>query len=170
MESKPLIIGFFGGPGIGKSVLAAETFVELKKQGKSVELVTEVAKEFTWQGRFKCLSNQFVVSANQHNREYSLYGHVDIIVTDGPILLGLAYNKNSLHFENFILEEFKSQNNLNFLLKRKHKYQTFGRKESEIEAIKIDGKIKDLLDKHGIDYHEIVADESAAEKILELIK
>ena len=44
-----MIINIFGGPGVGKSTVAADLFVIMKKEGYSVELVTEYAKELTYE-------------------------------------------------------------------------------------------------------------------------
>lgn len=47
---KPLVINLFGAPGAGKSTGAAIVFAELKKRGVNAELVTEFAKDKTWEG------------------------------------------------------------------------------------------------------------------------
>ena len=39
---------FVGGPGSGKSTISAEVFVELKKRGANVELVTEWIRQDLW--------------------------------------------------------------------------------------------------------------------------
>ena len=43
-----IIINMISGPGSGKSVLAAELFVEMKKQGYNVEFLQEYAKKLVW--------------------------------------------------------------------------------------------------------------------------
>ena len=41
---KTLVINLIGGPGCGKSTIAAELFSRLKKMGVTCELVTEYIK------------------------------------------------------------------------------------------------------------------------------
>jgi hypothetical protein len=85
-------INIYAAPGSGKSTVAAEIFVQLKKaQGLSVELVTEVAKDFVWEGREKTLENQPYVDMKQYRNLKRLQGKVDFVVTDSPILKGIIY-------------------------------------------------------------------------------
>lgn len=44
-----LIVNLFGAPGAGKSTLAAYVFAKLKMAGVNAELVTEFAKDKTWE-------------------------------------------------------------------------------------------------------------------------
>ena len=46
-----------GAPGAGKSTLAAYTFAKLKMMNVNCELVTEFAKDKTWEKNFTVLSN-----------------------------------------------------------------------------------------------------------------
>lgn len=170
MREKPLIVNMLAGPCGCKSTIASELFAKMKWAKLHVELVSEIAKEYVWENNMVCLSNQFLISGQQHNREHRLIGKTDYVVTDCPLILGLVYYNKSKHFENFLVEEYKSQNNLNILLKRVGSYTSVGRMQTEEEAIILDTKIKELLDKHGIEYVEIDADESASNKMLELIR
>ena len=45
------IVNLFGGPGTGKSICAAQIFVDLKFKNKNVELITEYTKDATWEKR-----------------------------------------------------------------------------------------------------------------------
>lgn len=45
------VINLFGGPGIGKSTLAAGLFEHMKIAGFNVELVNEYAKDMVWEQR-----------------------------------------------------------------------------------------------------------------------
>src|SRR5262245_20723095 len=60
-----LTVNLFGGPGCGKSTNAALVFGKLKNDGINVELVTEFAKELTWEGRSGALRFQPYVTAKQ---------------------------------------------------------------------------------------------------------
>ena len=43
-------INIYGGPGVGKSTLAASIFAFMKKRGDNVELVQEFVKQFAYLG------------------------------------------------------------------------------------------------------------------------
>jgi len=52
-----ICVNLFGAPGSGKSTCAAYTFAKLKMLGVNCELVTEFAKDKTWEKNFTVLSN-----------------------------------------------------------------------------------------------------------------
>jgi adenylate kinase family enzyme len=177
-----IIINLFGGPGSGKSTTAAGLFHKLKLIGVKTELVTEVAKDLTWEQRYKTLENQFYVTAKQHHKiwrvlkYYEDHGiHDSIIITDSPIILGLLYNKNNSYsyqfFNNFVLTEFIQISpfqtmNLNVFLERVKKYDKHGRNQTEEEARRIDDDIYDLLSYYDFDFIEIPGDENAPNEII----
>ena len=88
---KTLIVNFYGGPGSGKSTMAARIFAELKDLGINCEIATEYAKDVTWQKGYHVLGNQLYIFAKQQHRIWRLDGQVDVIVTDAPILNSLVY-------------------------------------------------------------------------------
>jgi hypothetical protein len=51
--------------------------------------------------------------------------------------------------------EFERFNNINFFIERKKEYAEYGRNESREEALMVDNKIKDYLDKQNIKYISI---------------
>ena len=59
--------------------------------GVNTELVTEFAKDLTWEERKDALKNQLYVSGNQAFRLSRLNGKVDVVITDSPLPLGLFY-------------------------------------------------------------------------------
>ena len=151
----------FGGPGTGKSTLAAAVFAKMKKKGYSVELVTEFAKDLVWENRTDTLAIQPYVSMKQFRNLARVKGKVDFVVTDSPLL------KDSVYANIFTPELPESYHSLlgtlhrnlgprvNFLLKRKHKYDTVGRYQSEDEAKKIDDSIRYALITYNEAYIEI---------------
>lgn len=150
------IVNLYGGPGTGKSTLAALVFARLKMDGKSVELVTEFAKDLVWEGRSFTLENQLYVLAKQHHRIHRLMGKVEYIVTDSPILLSIIYAKDATRlFEQFILELNSRMDTRNFLLQRADRpYDSAGRNQTLEEAIEIDKDIEALLYQNSIDWCE----------------
>ncbi len=137
-----LIINFYGGPGSGKSTMAARVFAELKERKHNAELVTEFAKDLTWQESFGVLDNQLYVFAKQYHRLWRLKDKVDIVVTDSPLVFSLVYGKTSDTFKQLVKEEFNKFDNINIFLQRVKEYQPKGRSQTEEEAKLIDGVIK----------------------------
>ena len=160
------IINFFGGPGIGKSTQASGLFTEMKKHHMSVEYTYEFPKEVAWEGNVSQLKDQFFITANQHRNISRLYGKVDYIIVDSPIVLGCFYEQRygegypASHYSmsglsNFLWGLFKQYNNINILLKRNDEtYDTNGRLQDLQEAIEIDNDIKETLDVNSIPYCE----------------
>ena len=143
------IINFFAGPGTGKSTTAAGLFHKMKMDGENVELVTEYAKDMVWEGRYSVLEDQLYIFAKQNRRIARLIGKVDYIITDSPILLGLAYSGGSWGdciLKNLIQHTFEQYDNINFFLKRDtSKYTGVGRMQTLEEAIEKDVMILSLL-------------------------
>jgi hypothetical protein len=122
--------------------MAARVFSELKERKYNAELVTEFAKDLTWQESMKVLDNQMYVFAKQYHRLWRLKDKVDIIVTDSPIILSLVYGNTSATFKQLVREEFQKFNNINIFLQRVKEYNPKGRAQTEEEARLIDGVIK----------------------------
>lgn len=142
------VINLFGGPGIGKSTLASYLFYKLKSDGYNAELVSEYAKELTWEENFDKLSDQLYVTAKQNRRLHRLEDKVDVVVTDCPILLGINYATPEYiggTFVPMVYSLFDSYDNLNISLERVKPYMPKGRTQTESEARIIDRNIKQIL-------------------------
>ena len=164
-----LVINLFGAPGAGKSTGAAYVFSLLKIKGVNAELVTEFAKDMTWEKNKKALTNQIYMLGNQLQRIYRCQDEVDVIVTDSPILLNILYNNNPVldeSFEKLVVNIFKSYNNLNYYVQRVKKYNPVGRNETEEESNKIANKLINLLNKENIPFKYI---EGQLEKYQEVV-
>jgi len=176
------IINFFGGPGIGKSTQASGLFTEMKKHHMSVEYTYEFPKEVAWEGNVSQLKDQFFITANQHRNISRLYGKVDYIIVDSPIVLGCFYEQRygegypASHYSmsglsNFLWTLFKQYDNINILLKRNDEtYDTNGRLQDLREAIEIDNDIKETLDVNSIPYSEFIVNNNTALEIYEYLK
>lgn len=90
-KRKTKIIGFYGGPGIGKSTAAWTAAAWLKRRGASVELANEYVKKWVWQNREITPLDELVVLGRQIAEEADLIGKVEYVVTEKPVLLDLAY-------------------------------------------------------------------------------
>lgn len=154
-QRKTIIVNLFAGPGAGKTTCAWEIAAELKKTGRVVEYVSEVAKEYVWAERFDMLdgtaTHQKQLFEEQNARIQRLIGKVDIIVTDCPVLLYLVYLKEpNLAFEKDVIEKFTSQNNFNIFIRRGKGFETAGRIHNLSQSTKLDEKVIRLLQEHNI--------------------
>jgi hypothetical protein len=151
------IINFFGGPGIGKSTQACGLFTEMKRNHMNVEYTYEFPKEVAWEGNISQLRDQFFITANQHRNISRLYGKVDYIIVDSPIILGCFYEQRygegypasfygQTGLSNFLWSLFKQYENINIVLKRNNEtYDSNGRIQDLQEAQEIDSDIKQTL-------------------------
>lgn len=158
---KPIIVNLFGGPGSGKSTGAAYVFSQLKMHGINCELVTEYAKDKTWEHNMEALSNQAYVFGKQFYRISRCANQVDVIITDSPILLSVIYNNDPILGETFnkmVLDVFNSYDNLNYLLTRTKPYNPIGRNQTEEESDDIGNEIGDLLRNNSIHFVHATGD------------
>ena len=150
---KTTVINLFGGPGCGKSTIAAELFATLKKQGYEVELVTEYAKDKVWEESYKTLENQIYVFSKQLHRMWRLKDKVQFIITDSPLLLSIIYDKDKNEdLKNLVITKFNSFDNINVVINRSTVYNQNGRYQNEEQANEIDKEIKELLVSHDISF------------------
>jgi hypothetical protein len=178
-----IIINFFGGPGIGKSTQSAELFTLMKKSHMDVELTYEFPKIVTWEENYSTIKDQFFITANQHRNISRLYGKVEFIIVDSPIILGTVYKDiyttkteypSSFYdetFDYFIMNLFKKYNNFNILLTRDDStFNQNGRLQNLNQSKEIDGVIKNRLIENEIPYVEFPISETTSEDIFEYIK
>lgn len=153
---------------MSKSTTAAGLFHALKIRGFNAELVSEFAKVLAWEKNHALLSDQFYITAKQNRSLERLDGQVSHIVTDSPLPLGIHYatNYKLKSFEQMVWELFDSYNNVNFLIRRKKKYNPAGRFQNEEEAREIDVAIEKLLIKNDVPFHVIDGDHTAIDSIL----
>lgn len=164
------IVNLYGGPGSGKSTMAAAVFAELKWLGVNCELVTEYAKTKVWEESFRVFESQFFVSANQIYNIQSVAKHVDLIITDSPILMRTAYtDKEDKILLSLIKSEHSKYNNINIFLNRVKPYNPNGRMQSEAEAIQKDKEILEILEKSGEGYIRCNGEREAIPSLLDAI-
>lgn len=175
------IINLFGGPGIGKSTQASGLFTEMKRNHMSVEYTYEFPKEVAWEGNISQLKDQFFITANQHRNISRLYGKVDYIIVDSPIVLGCFYEQRygggypASHYSmsglsNFLWDLFKKYDNINILLKRNNEtYDQNGRIQDLQEAQEIDDDIKQTLLINNIPFVEFNVNTNTAVDIFNYI-
>ena len=173
MKSKNcLIVNLCGGPGCGKSTAAAYISYYLKKSGVNCELATEFAKDMTWEMNLTALDCQPYIFGEQCWKIDRCKDKVSVIVTDSPLFLSAAYNKDpniEPEFSKMVFKKFSTYNNICFLLKRQWDYQNFGRKESENEAIQLDSKIEEILKHNKVPFEEVSSDAAGYDKIVKQV-
>lgn len=162
-QKKTVIINLYGGPGTGKSTMAAAIFFEMKARGLNVELVREFVKDWAWEGRKIKHNEQIYIFAKQAFRESIFYGKVDYVVTDSPLFLSEVYESHYFGnakltgglYKKWLQANKDEMISVNYFLNRPLKYQQEGRYETEEEAKMIDNKIKSALKSQGIPFKKV---------------
>lgn len=166
------VINLWGAPGSGKSTTAAGLFSIMKLKQKKVELVTEFAKDLTYEENFITLSNQFAVSGQQDHRLRRLTNHVDYVITDSPLPIGVFYASGVYKSDWFTLAvwgAYKSYNNIDFFIRRVKPYANFGRTQTEDEANQIAIDMEEFMLKNSIEYSSVDGGENAAQDIYNIL-
>jgi len=174
------LINLFGGPGIGKSSIAAGLTYKLKKKHISCNNPYEFPKKLAWDHNIPAIKDQLYVFANQHRGIAECYGKVDYIIIDSPVLFSTIYHTYYTKgypaefygqpFHDLVVDLHKRYNNLNILLERTDgAHNEDERFQDYEESIAIDKLCKEILDKHDIPYHTIKVDGKAVKKIMKLL-
>lgn len=165
------IINLFAGPGAGKSTGAAYIFSKLKMARIDAELVTEFAKDKVWEENNEVFKCQFYITGKQAFKISRVFGKVDVIVTDSPIILGAIY-ADTQGLKHASINEFDKyeKNNINVFINRVKKYNPNGRHQTEDEAKAIDEQTKEFLKGQNIEFMEIDGNEEGYNRLVEYIK
>lgn len=163
------VINLWAGPGSGKSTTAAGLFFLMKTHGYKVELVTEVAKDFTWQKDFTSLDNSMYISSLQEFRLYRIKDEMDFAITDCPLPMCYTYAKG--HYKNDVLEEailemYYAYDNVSFYINRVKPYVEEGRNQTYLQARKKDVYIKQYMDAIRESYISVDGNGLAPERIM----
>jgi len=179
------IVCLYGGPGSGKSTIAAGLFFKLKQENFNCELNREYVKEWVWEGRKIKPGDQTYYFAKQSRKE-RLYMErkLDFIITDSPLILTHFYGLKYDYFEqtqNTSLIMLAHHHKVcqyygykieHFFLSRSKAFNPEGRNETEEEAKNCDVQIETLLKEKQIKYTNINTSipELAIQKIIMSLK
>lgn len=170
---KTIVINLFGGPGAAKSTIASYIFSQLKMMGVNCELITEFAKDLTWEDNTNALYCQEYVFGNQSYRQFRVKDKVDVIITDSPLILNCIYNTRyngqNKNYDDVVKSTFDSYDNMNFYLQRETPYVSVGRNESEKQAKDIDNEIKCFLLKNLYSYQVVNGNIEGGEVIIKKV-
>jgi ABC-type dipeptide/oligopeptide/nickel transport system ATPase component len=159
------VVNLWGGPGCGKSTTATGLFSLMKMRGHKVELITEYAKDLTYEQDWDMLSKQELMYPEQLKRQTRLSGQVDFAITDSPLPLNIIYARPDLRIDhrfcNTVKDGFHSFDNFNIMLMRVKPYSHYGRKESSDKARDIDHDCVHMLEDMGCKYHWVRGDEDS---------
>lgn len=181
MDRKTNIISLYGGPGAGKSTSAAYLYYLLKAESKNAELVREYVKDWAWEGRKIGTYDQIYFLGKQVRHESMLYGKVDWIVTDSPILMNAYYasiyctpslgpgiKAATLAFYKQAMED--GHTHYNIMLRRSKPYISDGRYQTEDQAREIDDGVRSMLNELQIPIFESETNEEDLAALLKQIK
>jgi len=159
---KPIRINIYGGPGSGKSTVAAWLFGELKSLNIPCELAREYVKNWAYEKRKVENWDQVYIMGKQILEEHRLIkAGVEVIISDSPVALSCVYgrmyfkrNKKMIEGIDAIVQGFLQEcENVNVVLRRPESYEEKGRYESKKAAERIDREIHKIVRTlHGGDY------------------
>ena len=174
------LVNLFGGPGIGKSGIAAGITYKLKKNHISCNNPYEFPKTIAWDNNLPAIKDQLYIFANQHRGIAQAYDKVDYIIIDSPILFSSIYHTYYTKgypaeyyrqpFHDLVIDLHNQYDSINILLERGESVHNDGERFQDLEeSIIIDKLCKTILDKHNIPYHTIKVDKKSVKKIMKLL-
>lgn len=148
---RALIVNLYGGPGTGKSVMAARLFAELKLRGVDVELQEEHARRTILLDQRAALRCQPFLFGQQVFELQQRAQSTDVVVLDSPLLLNPIYDRDrSPALEQLVHEHVARFHNLDVILQRAadSHYSGSGRDHTLAESIELDGRIAAYVREH----------------------
>lgn len=178
--TKTKILNLYGGPGSGKSTSAAYLYHQMKCQHINAELVREYVKEWAWEARKFSMYDQIYFLGKQCRKESMLYGKVDWIITDSPVMMVVYYAQKycsqavsegvraaTLALYRQAAEDGHEHHHV--LLSRNVPYQSEGRYQSEAQALEMDDEISHMLTSLRIPIIHATTGEENLDKLLDQV-
>lgn len=168
------VVNLFAGPGTGKSITCAALFAELKYRGHNTEMILEYAKDAAWEKRGeKLFRAQEYIFGKQHFRLSRVVDQVEFVITDSPILMGIAYMSPDFPMPSLrkvVAEAHFNYDSINILLKRTGKYQEEGRNQTAEEALEKDQQIEQLLIDNCVEYFTLDFSRDNPRQIIDIMQ
>lgn len=175
------IVNFISGPSVGKSLISALVYAELKLNGYTTEYVQEYAKQLVWLKKWDKLDNQYLVSTKQYSLIKVLddIPSIEYVVVDGALVLGLYYNRhyktnvsNLDKTEDMIMERNNEFKNIYIHLERNPsvEFEQEGRVQTYSESLEVDSELKRIMNVLGLPYRSWVSSKDSIPGIVEYIR
>lgn len=150
------VVNLFGGPGCGKSTLAAGIVHELKVAGFEAIFVHEEYKAAAMTKERPTTAEEIQIVTRQIENELRFYGLAEYVVTDSPLELNAFYS-DRLRFGptayygpwRQLIRKVREENTIflhNFLVTRSVKFDDRGRYETESEVQLVDQDLEAYLE------------------------
>lgn len=153
-----LVINLIGGPGVGKSILAADTFSAVKREGITCDVSWEYIKRKLREKAVKVVESQIYLFGKQQFQLFTMKDEVDVIITDSPLILNCIYDKSQCPLlKALVLKEYNTYNNLLYFIERNEEvaYETEGRYQDLEGARAVDAFLKTFLTENEIKYQTL---------------
>jgi len=153
-----IVVNLIGGPGVGKSILTSEVFVELKRKFISAEISPEYIKKKLREGSMKAVQSQIYIFGKQQYQLFTMKDEVDVIVTDSPFVLSSIYDTSGCdELRTIIMKEFNKYDNMTYFIERDTTvaYEQEGRYQDIDGAKEVDNNVKDFLKSNNIDFTSV---------------
>ena len=157
MSTRTIVVNIFGGPCVGKSTLAAAVYAELSQRALHCELVRAAAKSLIWREDWESLKDAQAIHEVRYAEMLRLYGNIDAIVTDSPLLMDIIYAGEEWDYEQVAVRHFHEFRAENYLLERSPiiRYDHRGRHCTEEEAEGYSDRLREILAQYEIP-HSVV--------------
>ncbi|MBC8737086.1 hypothetical protein F6X40_09725 [Paraburkholderia sp. UCT31] len=168
-----LHINLWGGSNFGKTAVAQQVSGALKAMQLRADYVPEYAKDLVRDNVIH-LYDQMEILAEQHRRLKRGHGHLEVIVTDAPLLMTLFHtaDEDKAPLRTIILNRTAKWRTLNYLLQRDitdGSYDTEGRYEDVAGSLKKHAGVTDILASHDPAYQRVRTDKAVDRIIADVL-
>ena len=133
------LINLYGSSSAGKSSLMADLFNSLKQRGYTVEMCPEIIKTWVWDGVSPNKYDQYFFIGQEIKQQSRLFGKVDYILSDSPVLQNAFYNWYLYGEDNLAdpsldyirMARMDGIKVVNYMLVRNTSYESQGRYQTE---------------------------------------
>lgn len=169
------VINLFGAPSAGKSTAMLGLTYHMKLMGLSVENTPEFIKEMIYedsnpeQFTTERFGGQLYVLGEQNRRIARLKGQNDFAITDCPLPLIGYYTPPDYvpGFNDFVKNLSNTYDNVNYLILRKHEFESEKRIHGEDMANKIETEIPLYLEQMGVNFKVVDSSENLVHHLID---